>query len=305
MINSKGIIQNNRCVTDFIRYLKQSKTQYKLLSKKEERQLIEKYTVENNEGELRKLLIMHNIRMVFSIAKQYCKDTRDFDNMVSKGLFGLVFAANIFNLFEPITTKKQIGTEIVKSNIFPFDPVIDQDTGLVKEKPIYENVIKINKKTNKPEFVKFCTYATNWVFKYIVEEFNERAIKIDNNSISLNDKVKIKNSVDNNQSMENYIDNKISPDYSLSKPTDTIISDNELSILYSKLSNFIEETNELTSLEKKVVMETFYNHKKIKDIVKESNSTIQKVVTAKKKALKKLKNIIVHSMKIKDVQDYI
>lgn len=303
MINSIGIIQNNACVTDFIRKLKSSNVQYKTLTKKEERKIIEKYFIEDREEELIELLIMHNIRMVFSIAKRYCKETRDFDNMVAKGLYGLVFAANTFNLFEPIMYKKQVGTKIVRNEEYPYNPIIDPETGLIKEEPIYEKFVKINPKTNKPDFVKFCTYANNWIFKYVMDEFNDRSIIIDNNSVSIDDKVKIKNSYDNNQTMENYVDSMISPDYNTPKTTDTKIAEKDLTDFYNKIGEFVSNTNELTAMERNVVLETFYNHKKTKDIALDLGESAQKIITTKKRALLKLKRYISKNFNISNLED--
>lgn len=303
MINSLGIIQNNTCITDFIRQLKSNKVQYKTLTKVEERAMIEKYVAEGREDELRKLLAMHNIRMVFSIAKHYCKETRDFDNMVSKGLFGLVFAANTFNLFEPIKIKIEIGTAVVRNKKYPYNPIIDPETGLEKTEPIFFERIKINPQTGKPEYVKFCTYANSWIFKWVMDEFNDRSIYIDKNSISIDDKVKIKNSFDNNQTMENYVDSMISPDYNAPKNASDKIINNDVVSFYDKIGDFVSNTNELTSMEKTVIKETFYNHRKTREIVDITGETAQKIIMAKKKALMKIKKHLSRKYNIKKSED--
>ena len=301
MINNQGIIQNNSCITEFLRKLKSDKIQYKTLNKKEERAMIEKYVAENNEDELRKLLAMHNIRLVFSIAKRYCKRTRDFDNMVAKGLFGLVYAANTFRLFEPIKIKIQIGTSIVRNKKYPYNPIIDPETGLEKTEPIYYEKIKINSTTGKPDYVKFCTHANSWIFKYVMDEFNDSSIKIDNNSISVNDKVKIKNSSDNNQTMENYINNLVSLDYKAPKTSDQTFYDNDMSNFYGKINEFVQQTNELTSIEKKIIIDTYYNHKKTKDIAEEVELSAQNIVIAKKRALKKIKKFLINRYNVSNM----
>lgn len=305
MINSQGIIQNNKCVTDLLKDLKNSKTQYKTLKKDEERDMIEKYLKENREDELRKLLIMHNIRLVFSIAKRYCKQTRDFDNMVAKGLFGLTFAANTFNFFEPVTYKVQVGTKIARNKKYPFNPIVDEKTGLVKEEPVFIKKIKINPKTCLPNFVKFCTFANYWIFKYVMDEFNDVSIKIDNNSFSLDDKVKIKNSYDNNQNMENYIHGMMHPDYDAPRKFEDLVSDDEVVDFYSKIGEFLVQTNELTAIEKKVITDTFYNNRKAKDIAEELGESSQIITIAKKKALNKIKNYLIKNFHIEKIEDLI
>ena len=41
---------------------------------------------------------MHNIRLVFNIAKNYKSITTDFDNIVQDGMLGLAIAADRFNI---------------------------------------------------------------------------------------------------------------------------------------------------------------------------------------------------------------
>lgn len=41
---------------------------------------------------------MHNIRLVFNIAKKYKGKTDDFDNMVQNGYLGLMQAVNRFDI---------------------------------------------------------------------------------------------------------------------------------------------------------------------------------------------------------------
>ncbi len=303
MINSRSIIQNNEAVGEFLKNLKNDKRQYKTLTKAEERAMIDKHLAEDNEDELRKLLVMHNIRMVFSIAKKYCKDTRDFDNMMAKGLYGLTVAANRFNLFEPVTVKIQVGVESVMvanpdhkpdspENVPEMIKKTDPDTGDVVTKPVFEKRVWINPETCKPEYIKFSTYANPWVFKYIVDEFERKSIIIDNNSISIDDDVKIKNSTDNNQTMENYIDGMLSPDYSRPKTVMDVISNKEAQDFYRNLGEYVKNTNELTAIERQIVVDTFYNRKKVREISAEISMNPQSVLLCKKSALEKIRNYI-------------
>lgn len=303
MINSRSIIQNNEAVGEFLKALKNDKRQYKTLTKSEERSMIDKYLAEGNEDELRKLLVMHNIRLVFSIAKKYCKDTRDFDNMMAKGLFGLTVAANRFNLFEYVTVKIPIGTEPVlvrnpayrynsSSDVPKMIKKVDPETGDVVMKQTFEKRIWINPETCKPDYIKFSTYANPWVFKYIVDEFERKSIIIDNNSISIDDDVKIKNSTDNNQTMENYIDGMLSPDYSKPKTVMDSISNREAEEFYRNLGDYVKNTNELTAIERQIIVDTFYNKKKVREISEEISMNPQSVLLCKKSALEKIKNYI-------------
>jgi RNA polymerase sigma factor (sigma-70 family) len=291
MINSRSMIQNNEAVGEFLKALKNDKRQYKTLTKSEERSMIDKYLAEDNEDELRKLLVMHNIRLVFSIAKKYCKDTRDFDNMMAKGLYGLVVAANRFNLFECVTVKVQTGERPVMEKDSS-EQKIDPVTGEPVFEPVFEKRVSINPLTCKPDYIKFSTYANPWIFKYVVDEFEHRSILIDNNSISIDDDVKIRNSTDNNQTMENYIDGMLSPEYS--KPATVLenISNKEAEEFYANLGEYVKTTNELTAIEKQIIVDTFYNKKKVREISEEISMNPQSVLLYKKTALEKIKNHI-------------
>lgn len=95
-MNTTGIIQNNKSTTKLINQLKNSSTQYELLDKKQERELIEKYR--NNRSKLNELLYLHNIRLAFNMAKKYATKTKDFDALVSDCLYGLSIACQRFDI---------------------------------------------------------------------------------------------------------------------------------------------------------------------------------------------------------------
>jgi len=86
----------NANTTKLINQIKTAKDQYPVLSKEEERELIEKYR--NDRTELNRLLCLHNVKMVFSMAKSYVTKTRDFDSLVQNGMLGLMEAAKRFDL---------------------------------------------------------------------------------------------------------------------------------------------------------------------------------------------------------------
>ena len=90
------IIKGNQNTTKLIAELKKASDQYSTLSKEEEDKLIEEN--KSNPEKLKKLLFMHNIRLVFSIAKKYMSRTDDFDSMVQDGMLGLAIAADNFDI---------------------------------------------------------------------------------------------------------------------------------------------------------------------------------------------------------------
>ena len=94
MVNS--IIRGNQNTTKLINELKKSSTQYPTLTKEQEDELIKTYA--NDREKLNHLLIMHNIRLVFNVAKKYMGKTDDFDSMVQDGMLGLAIAAKNFDI---------------------------------------------------------------------------------------------------------------------------------------------------------------------------------------------------------------
>ena len=77
MINA--VIRGNQNTTKLISELKKAARQYPTLSKGEEEELIKTYA--GNRDKLNNLLFMHNIRLVFNVAKKYMAKTDDFDSM--------------------------------------------------------------------------------------------------------------------------------------------------------------------------------------------------------------------------------
>lgn len=94
MISS--IIKGNQNTTKLIAELKKAAKQYPTLSKEEEDSLIEKH--KHDRQKLNDLLFMHNVRIVFNIAKKYMSKTDDFDSMVQDGMLGLAIAASNFDI---------------------------------------------------------------------------------------------------------------------------------------------------------------------------------------------------------------
>ena len=94
MINQ--IIKGNQNTTKLIAELKKASKQYPPLSKEEEEALIKQNR--HDRAKLNDLLFMHNVRLVFNVAKKYMSKTNDFDAMVQDGMLGLAIAANNFDI---------------------------------------------------------------------------------------------------------------------------------------------------------------------------------------------------------------
>lgn len=309
MVNQKGVIQNNSGISELLKELKADKNQYKVLSRKEERNLIDEYVSKGKEDELRILLARYNIRVVFHIAKKYCKATCDFDNMVAKGLYGLVYAANRFDLYKQVV-KKTTEPVMVLDKTDPLYGIDNEKCRLVQDtdektgKPIFKTTgTPLFDENGKPVYVRFCTHAYSWIFKYVLDEFDRKSAIIDNNSISLSNTVKI-HSNDTDQTMENYVGEMVSPDYTTPKTTIDYISDNETTDLYHKIHEYVSKTNELTAIEKNVIIGTFYNGRKIKDIANEYHMNSQVLINKKLNALKKIKKHLGKVYNINSLADF-
>jgi len=83
-----------------IQQLKSDAKQYPTLNKDEEQELIEKY--KDDREKLNELLVMHNIKLVFNIAKKYMSLTNDFDGLAMNGVKGLAEAAARFDITKNI-----------------------------------------------------------------------------------------------------------------------------------------------------------------------------------------------------------
>lgn len=93
-------IFENANTTKLINEIKNAKDQYPVLSKEDERKLIEKYRYDRDE--LNRRLCLHNVKMVFNMAKSFVTKTRDFDSLVQNGMLGLMEAARRFDVDKDI-----------------------------------------------------------------------------------------------------------------------------------------------------------------------------------------------------------
>lgn len=304
MINIYGKVQNNGVASDFIRNQKKLNSVFKVLDKDAERKLIESYVrlkLDENgkptyneefdcdfewigdEHELREKLVMHNIQAVTRTTAKHCQDTRDYDNMYAKGLYGLVKAANMFHPFKLIT--KIVGYELDEEG---------------KRKAIRE--VKYDDDGNF-SFVKFITFAQPWIFKYVMDEFYSKDIKIDNNSTSLDEMMRVQNDNSKTTSFENYISNIIAPEVELDVNRDEVAR-NEITSLVDSIKEYIETSSDISSLERGVLEETYFNGvtntRKLATIFGVPMTTIEENQTS---ALSKLKLYLYDEYGISELSD--
>ena len=328
MINAKGIVQNNTSTDELLKYLKSSSKQYKRLSYNKERELIEKYMkpvvgsdgkpvidhideeghvfykydVIGDIGELKQLLIMHHIKRVFNLSKKYAQYTRDFDDLIAKGMYGLVYATDRFGYFSAVMKPVMENGKVVMvpkmKNGEIYYNIKKEMVMIPKLYPVFE------KDGITPKYVKFITYATNWILKFLRDEFNDKqTVVIDNNSISLNDSPRIKNSTDHNQTYENTIENMLHPNYHI-KTFDDELSSNEVSRVCEGIYDYVmsEESN-LSAIDKQIFVESFYNHKKTQDIADELEISTATIINKKKRILKSVKGMLKDKMGIENMND--
>ena len=241
------VIAGNHNTTLLLNQLKAAKDQYPNLSKDEERAMIKKY--KKNRKELNKLLFMHNIKLVFNMAKKYMSKTNDFDSLVQDGMIGLGEAVNRFD---------------IKKNI------------------------------------KFCTYAYIWIKKYMTMNFYGKQVEIDKRSMSLDmpSLCTSRSSGGNDVTLENYVNEYIEPTCNSVKTISEELSANEQKEICKSLMDELEQDNSLSSTDKAMFIDMFYNREKTRDIADKYGVTPADVNNVKGLVLSKFRDILNHTMNI-------
>lgn len=250
----ESIIHGNKNTTDLCNRLKQAETQYPILNKTEERKLIDKY--KHDRDKLNELLFMHNIRMVFNIAKKYVAKTNDFDGLIQDGMIGLAEAARRFD--------------------------VERD-------------------------IKFSTYCSIWIRKYILMNFYGNQIDIDKHSTSLDlpSLHNSKNNSDKDVTFENYVNTYIDPCAYHTKNIREELSANEQSEICNKLMNHLNHNTELSATDKAVFIDAFYNKEKPRDIAEKYNMSMSNVNEIKHKILGIFKDILTNDYNIHSFDELI
>lgn len=301
-------ISNNDSTTALIRFLKNSTEQYEVLDKEAERAMIDRYMAEDREDELRERLVLHNLRSVFSTAAAYCKKTRDFDNMVGKGLYGLVYASNIFDLYRPIMVPDPNGeTETVEKVDKDGNPVLDEGGNPVMEE-VVKKVPKVDKDGNV-QYVKFITYAKPWIFKMIVDEFQVKQFKIDKASIPL-DRAIVPNDQGSSKTrstatVENFIDNMVAPEYVKPLSSDELLAASECESIYGSIGDYVNSDSSLSSTERGIIVDTFWNRLSASEMSEKYNITQSSVASVKKRAMEKIRTFLRDKYNINKIGDII
>lgn len=142
--------------------------------------------------------------------------------------------------------------------------------------------------------VKFITYATIWVLKYMKATFYGKQVEIDKRSTSLNAALdtSLKSNNGNEVTFENYINEYLEPSAYQPKSIVEEISANEQIDICNKLLKHMEKDTSLSATDKHVFYDLFYNREKPRSIAEKYSIKMSDVTDIKKKILDKFKNIL-------------
>ena len=152
--------------------------------------------------------------------------------------------------------------------------------------------------------VKFITYAMPWIRKYILANFYKKNIEIEKMSTSLDSPImQHKQSDGNDVSFENYVNDYFDPSCMQSKSLMEELSSSEQYKICQDLYNKMEHDNTLSSIDKAVFVDAFYNKEKTRDIAEKYSIGMSDVNQIKHKILDKFRSILKNEYKINSFQD--
>lgn len=153
--------------------------------------------------------------------------------------------------------------------------------------------------------VKFITYATIWVLKYMKATFYGKQVEVDKRSTSLNAAIDtgMKSNNGNEVSFENYVNEYIEPSCYQPKSLVEEISANEQVDICSKLMKHMENDSSLSATDKSVFYDLFYNREKPRAIAEKYSIKMSDVNDIKKKILAKFKSVLHDSYNVDSYSD--
>ena len=142
--------------------------------------------------------------------------------------------------------------------------------------------------------VKFITYATIWVLKYMKATFYGKQVEVDKRSMSLNAALdnSMKSNNGNEVTFENYVNEYIEPSCYQPKNTIEEISSNEQVDICNRLIKHMQHDTSLSSTDKNVFYDLFYNKEKPRIVAEKYSIKMSDVNDIKKKILGKFKDIL-------------
>lgn len=153
--------------------------------------------------------------------------------------------------------------------------------------------------------VKFITYATIWVLKYMKATFYGKQVEVDKRSMSLNAALdtSLKSNNGNEVTFENYVNEYIDPSGYQPKSLVEEISSNEQTDICGKLMQHMKNDTSLSSTDKNVFYDLFYNREKPRAIAEKYSLKMSDVNDIKKKILAKFKDVLHTNYKIDSYAD--
>lgn len=160
--------------------------------------------------------------------------------------------------------------------------------------------------TNHPKKIKFSTYATFWIRKYVIWEFAKDSINLTQKNISL-DKVISDGSVDGENgstTLENYLSTK-----AITESTNNSV-DKQVSCIFAReliddIHNYIY-TNTKQKFEQydyEIFRRIFYENNSIKDISSDMNLSVNYVNSRKYKIIHQIKDMLHQQYGITNIYD--
>ena len=214
---------------------------YSPLTKDEEQKIINIY--KNDPEKARSLLIQHNIRLVFNMAKKYSRSSVDFDELIGRGMEGLCIAAKRFDF-------------------------------------------------NKG--IKFITYATPWVFKYILKEYSDKDTNAQKTGVSLTKQINQEAHGDKNTFMDvvnNYFESSWTPPETILSASDQS-EINEKNMIYDDMVNYVQTNPMFDETDKKIFNGNFIYRKSIRKISDDLNMDYSVTTKKKYEIMYKLKSFL-------------
>lgn len=140
--------------------------------------------------------------------------------------------------------------------------------------------------------IKFITYATPWILKYIRATFYEKGYKVSSKSCSLDAAVASYSSEGSKATFENFVENLADPSCCQFPSTEKQLSANEQSQICGELIGRLEADSSLSAIDKEVFKEVFCECEKPKHVAEKHNLRIADLNAIKRKVLEKFRGVL-------------
>ena len=154
--------------------------------------------------------------------------------------------------------------------------------------------------------IKFITYASQWVRKYILSEIYGRVADLDRATFSMNTPISYssssKNDGDGSSTIENLIHDSIEPSMRAKDGNEECYAA-ECKDIYDTLTTSVSLSTELSANEKSMFTDLFYNQEKVKNIATKYNVDNKTVLAVKHKLIDYCKTVLREKLGIQSVKE--